>query len=328
MKILIASVDLGPSKSLARLASGLVDVGHKVLGSFFAIPPSGLLDWHPDVAITGLSSLETQHELAISASAIEESIPVAWFSDTYGVFNREKIGSLRPNMLFVSDELEKKEAEKNGYKNVIASGIPIWEDFADLSLFPSQEEARKKLGAGKKDKLILFCGMETELNRKFLNDVIQAIRNLNDPSLILLPRFHPADPNRESYSKILNKVRWIESKGFKKTDELVPAADLIISPYSTLGITGAFQRKRVIDYIPGYFMDLLEKVTKRRYWVPAETGATLGVYKQRDLVPSIAYLFTKKGYTELVEKQKEVYPVKKGGAIKKMIEAVENLVGK
>lgn len=335
MKVLIVSMDLGPSKSLARLASGLINAKHEVLTSFFTVPPSkGLLgEWNPDVVITGLAAAEDKTtEIEISISAMEKKKPIIWFADTYGVFNRKKIGSLRPDLLFVPDEFEKQKAIEQGYKTVVASGIPLWEDFADLSLFPKREELRKKLGVGKNNKLILFCVISAkhDINRTVTSGVISALKELNDPDIILLLRLHPADPDPdiESCKKLLKNIAWVESPGFKATEDLLPAADFVISSISTVGIAAAYQRKRVVEYIPQPFMDLLEKLTGRRYWVPAETGATPGVYRLEDLIPAIQNLFTKEGYANLVEKQEKAYPALKGGSIRKMIDAIEKLVKK
>ncbi|MFH1366142.1 MAG: DUF354 domain-containing protein [Patescibacteria group bacterium] len=298
----------------------LVDEGHHVLACHFTVPPSGLLDWGPEIVITGLAAWNTEHELVISKLAMAKQIPVVWFADTYGVFAREKIGDLRPNLLLVPDELEKKKAKEFGYKNIIASGIPFWEEFADLSLYPRREETRKKLGIESK-RVVLLPGLNIELSRQIATDVIAALKDI--PNIVLLPRFHSSGPEHKD---LLKEINWVDSSAIKKTEDLIPAADLMISVFSTLGIMAAHQRKRVIDYIPKSLMDVLEQVTKRRYWVPAESGATLGVYKKEDLVPAINYLFTPEGYAELIKKQKEVYSAKKGIAVKKMIAALEDLV--
>lgn len=328
MRILVVSSDIGPARSLVRLDKELVDQGHKVAGSYFLDPIPELLEqYNPDVMISGMSSHDASHELAIAESAITKKIPVVWFADTYGVFNRPYPDTLKSkiSLLFVPDNSEKVKAEAAGYKNVVAVGVPLWEEFVNLDNFPTREEVRVKLSIAEKERLVLLCGTDTH-NKRFIAAVISAIKSLNDPNMITAFRAHPSDPDKNSYEVLFRNLRHVDTSSIAaKTDDLVPAADLVVSPLSTVGLTAIYQRKRVIDCALPYLLDVLEEKIGIRTWSPIEVGASYGIFQENEIAIAINTLFSEKGYAELQRKQQLAYSVGKNGSVKKMVEHIKRI---
>lgn len=346
MRVLLVARTAGPMKNLAIVAQVLTDRNHEVVSVLFKDAESmvnvhALMSFNPDVILITTSSANISDELAVIARARECGIPYAVFSDTYGAYNRPMMSvEMRKDcaMVFVPDVPEVRFAEKAGYSNVVVSGVPLWEDFADLSNFPSREETRKNLGLSDKDIAFIWTpGKQSELNWKVFRQVFQALRQpFFRDVMVLLPRFHPGDPNLKSnpyyYDDLMAEcpVRTVDSSTYKKTDDLVPALDLVISSASTVGITAIYQRKGVIEFLPPEWVDHLEKEMGRRVWPPAECGAAVKAEDADHLATAIACIFHHDSciYGDMQRAQTNHYPIKKGGAAKRIVDCLEQILAR
>lgn len=349
MRVLLVARTAGPMKNLARVAQELTDRNHEVASVFSKDAESmvnvhALMGFRPNVILVATSTANISDELAVIARARDEKTPYAVFADTYGAYNRKEVPiEMRRDCatVFVPDETEKLFVPDAGYPTAVVSGVPLWEDFADLSKFPSREEMRKNLGLRDDDLAFVWTpGKDGELNKKVFRQVFQALRQLNTNNLVLLPRFHPGDPDLKSnphyYDELMAEcpVRTLDSGNYKKTDDLVPALDFVISSASTVGITAIYQRKQVIEYLPSEWVDRMEQQIGRRVWPPAQCGAALMSEDPYQLSIDIVQILTaaslggtfgEYGRCNLRRSQEINYPIEKGGAAKRIADSLEKI---
>lgn len=291
MKVVLLARTIGPSKSLARVATRLIDRGHQVLSLLSKDPgvtilPEYLFEFDPDVVCMATSSMNIEDEAGLAQQAIELGVPYTVFADTFGAFNRPGFpADLREAAaaVFVPNEPEARFAKEVGYANPVVTGVPLWEEFAALSAYPARIKTREALGIHNNEAAVISAfGKDGVLNKKLLGETLEALDRAAKESGIefaFVPRFHPGDQSLKSdpdfYQGVLaaSPVRAIDSSAYKSADDLVPAIDIVVSQFSTIGITAIYQRKAVIEFMPEAVLDRLEKQTGRRTWPTVETGA-------------------------------------------------------
>ena len=320
--------DVGPSRSLAIIASEAINKGHNVA---FSTLNGVLLDDAViyandyDVVLMSSGTLHTDKDADIIRALKKNSKKVAYFSDTYGVCARPEILLVAHlcDFAFVVDIFEKAKAVEAGFKNVVVSGVPLWEEFCKTSRYTS-DDIRLSLGIPKSPKTILFTGIKKSgIVKRAFGDLLWVISRLNG-DWFLLPRFRKEDEFFEEgyYENVLR------SRGFSfayshnlydNIGDLLPAVDLVISLASTVGIEAIYKRKRVIDYLPDYFIERLKEIGGGATWDPAELGATKKADSKESLEQAINYLFTDDGFAELRKNQEKFYPIIKGNNAAKII---------
>ncbi len=332
-KILFATRDVGPSRSLARIATEAVDRAHSVR-SFFFQPLADwkqFVAWQPDVVVASPASVDFKDMVDLFVWTKNQGIKLVWLADTYGVYRRPSLGDLRADLIFVPDETEKEKALRYGYTNVVASGVPIWEEFFDTGRYLQREETRKRFRISESEIAVIFLGTKngaiTLQALKGLLDSLQAV----PANWVLLPRFHPGDESFKSgfYNEFLAKVplRWVDTASVKVAEELLLTTDLVISLISTVGIAAACLRRTVIDYLPPFLADVLEEQIGERTWNPAESGATMKAICPESLKTAISVLLTAEGKKLQAAKQIAQYPfLRPGAAAKLIIEEIEKLL--
>lgn len=337
-KIGFFCLDIGPSTSLRILESELGKGNYCILSGTFLGKPGQektietcfkmMIDSVPDILITGMST--KKDELLLSKELRKRRTKIVWFADTFTIFMRSyvKKSNFRPDLIFVPDETEKKKAENFGYPKVISSGVPLWENFADLSNFPSRKKTRASLEIEEEAKLILFMGNKLPENAQSLKEIVEALNQVSNQKrkVIFLPKFHQADPDLNSYSKILEKLKMPLRESPLPADDLIPACDMVLSACSTVGMAGIYQRKPVINYTPKFIQEMFARIDIIFNWPPNKNGAACEVSEKSKLAGVIE---THLESPNILEKaQKKHYPTQKGKkniAIKEMIVAIKDL---
>jgi len=335
LKILICGRDIGPSKSLARVASAAINRGHAVRAVLFQ-PLSdwqNLLLWQPDIVLASPATLDWQDVLALSKATKTAGIPLAWFCDTYSVFCRPNYAELRSDIIFVPDETEAKRAQEYGYPKVIASGVPLWEEFRDMSQYLDRKKTRRELGILPEQTAVMFLGVKKgEVTLRALQEVTATLQKIEAP-FVFLPRLHPGDENVKSglYDKFFADLPlfWENTVSIAPSAEsLLLATDMVISLGATTNICAAFINGPAIDYLPDYVLDNIEAQYGERVWMPAESGATLKASSIGELEQGIKSLLTPEGQNTLFSRQREIYPpdLPVGGAAGIIVREMEKLV--
>ncbi len=113
------------------------------------------------------------------------------------------------------------------------TGNPAFDKYASLNVPDERAKLRKELGIENKF-LIAYAGQVTPNNPESLSWIVESLR---DNDMLYFGR-HPRD-NR-AYADILGKAQskllTVENRSF---DSLIPAADLVVTHYSTVGLTAA-----------------------------------------------------------------------------------------
>ncbi len=339
MKILICGRDIGPSRSLARVAKEAIDRGHSVRAALFQPLPDwdNLLSWKPDVVLTSPATQDWGDTLALSEAAKAGISKLAWFCDTYSVFRRPNYAGLHSDILFVPDEAEAKRAQDYGYRKVVASGVPLWEDFRDMSRYLDREKTRRELGIFPRQVAVMFLGVKNgEVTLRALNDVVAALDAYRlDAQFVFLPRLHPGDQNVKSdfYDKFFADLPLVWENTINiapLAENLLLAVDMVVGLGATAGIACAHINRPVIDYLPDYVLDNIEAQIGERVWMPAESGATFKATTASDLEEGIKSLLAPEGQGALFARQREIYPaiLPADGAAVNIVRTLEDFVKK
>lgn len=282
-----------------------------------------------DVVVTGLTDTEpiAREEIEAVKAAIEFGKPLGWVSDTFDVFRRPWFEEFREHVkfLFVVDEEEKGMAKKL-YPNaeVVASGVPFWEK-KTKSRF-SRNQVRGILGVKNEETAILCSGVKSvSENEAFLSEIVSALQPLTDrfgPYWKILFSTHPGDQEYkanpavyDSFAKASSIPIRIIAKSEMSTPEAIPGVEYIIdNPGSFIGISGAFQRKKVICYFRPGARDGLEKAIAVRVWRPCDRGAMYELNDARKFQQAFnadwtAYLRNQELYFPVPPKEEDVLKI-------------------
>lgn len=336
MRILFFSQDIGPSRNLARIAVEAVDRGHAVESVFFfSASPLQVARGAKKFGVVVISpgTLHSDHDAEIIKKFKESGSKVAFFCDTYDVFLRESISKVAHlcDFVFVPDIFEKAKAVEAGFKNVVVSGVPLWEEFCKPTRYTG-DDIRLALKIPRIAKTILFTGIKkSEITKRAFEDFLFALSG-SVKNWMLFPRFRKEDELFEEgyYENVLRSrgFDFVDShKLYQNTSDLLPGADLVVSLASTVGIEAVYHRKRVIDYLPDYFVERLKEIGGDGTWNPAEIGATCKAETKEKLSQAINHLFTREGFSELQKNQEKFYPMlQSGDSARIILETLENSV--
>ena len=302
-----------------------------------------------DVLVTGMASSAelAKEELAAISAAAAAGKPVACYSDTYGTWARPHFASVREGVaaLFVINGEEEREACTAGFKTVVASGNPVWEDF----YFPAvtREEVRQKLGIADDETMVLVpFGKDLVVNILHAGGVIEATSRIaRDDSrwFVVILGIHPGDKNPlELYQGLMGAtavIVRIVPKSEMPSSQVLVGADLVVESASTLGIEAAHLRIPVVDYFTEIALSRMEASSGSRRWGPCELCVAIPIYggsvdKLAQVIEDIlnfsdAQPLPSRTTLDLLVRQEAVYPrpPEKGTAVKIMADTLERLVG-
>jgi hypothetical protein len=194
-------------------------------------------------------------------------------------------GEISKNMLIEWGALQDK---------IVITGAPRYDKISRKNSF-NKENIYSQLGLDSNKELIVFATQiaggkigyaNLHLSHKEGKDLLCAMMNLMkkypDKQLVIKLR---AAEEEEITKKIVNESKLDNIKITINTNiyELVEACDLLITPWSTVGLEAMIMDKPVIT------MDLTGRVvphhvSKRLY---AKSGAAIAIYNEEDLIPAI-----------------------------------------
>ena len=197
------------------------------------------------------------------------------------------------------------------------------DEYAKIDLTSKRKELRLKLGIEGK-RLIAYGGQVTPNNPETLRWVVE---NLGENDVLYFG-MHPRD-NRD-YSEILKKAgdklltpeRAKALAGTSRFDDLMPTADIVVTHYSTVGLTAAIMGIDVINvHVPGDEVPYSMLAMPNEYPLVA-SGASLPAASSAEYAEKINNL--EKYEAKLAEGRKNY---KAGFAGKKIAETIEQLFG-
>ncbi len=300
MKIVIVTQDVGPGNSLRIIGEKLKSLGHNVemfLGMGKPLP-DGNLD-KVSVALIGADRLlmsvssatnRVLEERHAFTEAKRLGVPVAVFSDIYGMYHRPWFTDLmtKTDILFVTDEQEVETARRyvNATTRIIPSGNPYWTEFFKATV--SRKEVRSKLGIKPDEKMVLAVGnKELERNVALYTDLVMTGRELEKIHMVLT--MHPgADHGKDVYDGILKwascPVQFAGRETGLSSQEMLTGSDLVVAAGgSSVGIMAACLRKPVIDLVHPIDQLFWEELSGLDFWPPTRFGASQLVKEPVDL---------------------------------------------
>ncbi|MEK7505334.1 MAG: hypothetical protein AAB597_00350 [Patescibacteria group bacterium] len=334
MNITAVTQDVGNGNSLRLIGAHLEKMGHQVEGFFGGGKPlpEGSLERineslkQADRLLVSFSSAEsrTAEERHAMQEAVRLGVPIAVFSDIYGMYNRPWFSDLLPKagLLFVIDENEVKTAESVVGPNtrIVHAANPYWAEFFKVKF--DREEVRSKLGIDTDETMILVSGSkELERNRSLFRDVAMttvSVESLSNIKLRVVLTTHPgANHGQDAYEDILGSARPLVSFAPKETglstQDMVAGSDLVITGGgSTITLMAACQRVLVVDLMHDIDKIWWKELSGLGFWPPAKSGVSALAESLKDIGREILFLTKPSAESERMRKiQREEFSLAK-----------------
>ena len=319
-KILCIADAPGPAEFLAPVISLLLkdnDVSIVAVGTAMSVlEPFGaircddesavadmLAKIKPDLVVSAISSLTHGPYVnnAFLQIARERNVPVICLQDIWGNHRMPQNKDImsRISAVCVLDDYAASLWREDGFtKDIFITGNPAFDRFAVLDVKKERARLRVQLHLDDADRVILFAGQGTpqhiEADKKTFAYITEAIRGLSATMPVkLIARYHPRAIETGYYEEYAHGIEMIDTSALHAefSDEVLPAADVIISMFSTNLVHACYVR------IPGVSVLLPEwgRATLNNIglddFAPNKMGATAGVY--HDDPTELTGIFTK-----------------------------------
>lgn len=195
----------------------------------------------PDLFLPAISSLiQGPYFLNDSVKfAKSKSIPVFLFQDFWGNHRHQTNFAMMPpwDAVATVDNLAADLLKLDEYQGqIFVTGNPAYDKFFNVDLKAKREVIRRQLGIPDSKKLILYAGQASATNifadRPTFKLLCEAIRILKEAPLFTV-RPHPRSESIEHYQQDSLEIEMIHTPEFFLTDDLLPAADLVVSMYAS-----------------------------------------------------------------------------------------------
>lgn len=351
-KILIATRDPGSANTLIPIIEALQEQGNakfyiltdgraqeKIQATFATqdiTPERMVLDVYetigtPDLIITDPSTSE--QGLETFSGATYNSVPLVLIEDYYAsalgylkaAKERNKSGdNLKiPEVICAMDEEGKKlitDVFPEYADRIVVTGSPYFDAISQENTEKIQEETRHKLGVPKGTTLIAYMSQMEHLGM-----VEELAKNLSEThsSPIIIFRRHPRD-NRsyEEYEEIFQKhgLTPTRSDDFT-TAEISAASDIVITGWSTEGLSAIYRRKPTIHITDRELQNIPDEIPNPL--PPVKLGASIGLDHTSDLREKLDRLQEPNSVvkTQLFEAMEKYYPGD-GGNTQRAVEAI------
>ena len=352
MNVILVGRDVAPSQAFKILAGELRGCDWQV-GEFLgngkplkaSLQEIRLAAKETDIIVLGMSSSpeRSAEELFAGKFALEYKKPLALYADNRSAWQRPHFQDLlaQANLLFVVDN-QASAAAQNRFPNlqVVASGNPTWEQYN--SPVSSKQEARRQLGFGDEEKLILAPLTKTlTVNLANLNAIIEAIFQsviLQSLGVKLVVSLHPGEEeSQQAFYQELAKFSPVPisliAKGQAPPSHQLVAADLVIviNPEGSVCTEAMFRRVPVIHYATAISSCWNQAETDSTSWTQFEAGTGLQITQSiEELTEGIKSLGLGLGARtrQMLQSQEEVYPKPpvEGAAVRIMAEYLVKLL--
>ncbi|NUM25837.1 MAG: hypothetical protein HUU49_04450 [Candidatus Buchananbacteria bacterium] len=336
--ITLVARDMGGSEALGLLAEYLGSVGwqtHTFLGYGKQIASLNDLQGAvegSDITLCGMSSSPELAAPELTAFDLAKATgkKFGFFADIFNSHRRTWLqDQLRQaDVFFVLNEDEAAKARQHlPGVNVVVTGNPVWERFA----FPkfTATEIRSQLGLNDGRVLLVVGTKELLINIALVSAVLNLVHRHNWHCQIVYS-FHPGDRNPVALYEPLvawsgGKIQLVLPETMAGTD-IVPAADVIVDSFSTIGIQAGFLRKPVVTYASGLALGRLKVITGQEMWEPIEQGYVMSGRNDEELQRALLSVFS--GNSGLRQKQEAMFliPTELGRSVGLLAAELERLV--
>lgn len=244
----------------------------------------------PDILFSAISSLNCGpyvNNIFIKI-AHEQAIPIISLQDIWGNHRASQNKKIIPRIsaVCVLDEFAASLWKEDGFSGeIFVTGNPAFDHFANIDVVKERNRLRKQLRINDGDRVILYAGQGTphhiEADKKTFAYVAQAIRLLNEHMPVtLIARPHPRAVETEYYKEYSHGFETIDTSIFAFSDEILPAADVIVAMCSTSLLHACFLRIPAISVLlPEQGRALLKEIGLDDF-PPNVMGATAAIYDE------------------------------------------------
>jgi hypothetical protein len=201
--------------------------------------------------------------------------------------------------------------------NIRITGNPAFDSITGTNILNTRATLRSKLGLSENDFLILYGGQVTPDNLSSLNWVVDNLR----PSDFLYFGKHPRDVR--DYQEITDRAggKIIETK--IRLDDLLPAADLVVTHYSTVGLTAVLMGIDVINiHIEGDVLPFTSMKSIEEYPL-VSLGASLGASDEHKYAK---YISNFSRYRTNLRAAREIHYSSKQSSTARVVAAIDKLM--
>ncbi|MBI4118964.1 MAG: hypothetical protein HY452_01750 [Parcubacteria group bacterium] len=290
-----------------------------------------------DAMVTGLSSFETDQELAFAEICVGRGIPWYVFEDVPGACLRPKAKEWanRAKLVFLALPSGADAAREFGYPGSVYLGPPPqwWLEYERLMQVRADDDrsmiqkhasgGQLLVPLGPNDKVVgLIGGKDPEENNRVIKIVTTAIASMEN--IVLAFSQHPGEkPNPdkpeevkrfrrlfEERRRMLAQITWANTSQWSGS-QVAGAVDVMVYASGTnISIAGAYAR------VPGIYLDD-EPVRKRLCvqsgqgkWFVTELGGACRVFGWNDLSWTLEVLFMdQKARQALYHQQEQAFPL-------------------
>lgn len=244
----------------------------------------------PNILLSAISSLNYGPYVnnRFITIAREHAIPIISLQDYWGNHrasqNKEIIS--RISAVCVPDEYAASLWKDDGFSGeIFVTGNPAFDRFASIDVAKERSRLRAQLHINDSDRVILYAGQGTphhiEADKKTFAYVTEAIRLLNeDMPVTLIARPHPRAVETEYYKEYSHGIETIDTSVFALSDEILPAADIIVAMASTSLLHACFLRIPAVSVLlPEQGRALLKEIGLDDF-PPNVMGATAAIYDE------------------------------------------------
>ncbi|OGN05655.1 MAG: hypothetical protein A2831_00525 [Candidatus Yanofskybacteria bacterium RIFCSPHIGHO2_01_FULL_44_17] len=147
------------------------------------------------------------------------------------------------------------------------TGFPAMDKYASLDVGGTSKKVREGLGIPADGKVVLYCD-QIDYAGEVLTELVESLNSLGRNDIYFIPRMHPRLPkdNPDGFPKFQEAMKLFragtliaDSSRFT-TSEVITAATVVLSMYSTVNIEASCIRKQNISMLyPDYGMGLFLK---------------------------------------------------------------------
>ena len=244
----------------------------------------------PDLLVSAISSLTHGPYVnnAFLQISRERNVPVICLQDIWGNHRMPQNNGImsRINAVCVLDDYAASLWREDGFvKDIFITGNPAFDQFEALDVKKEKMRLRAQLQLDDLDQVILFAGQGTpqhiEADKKTFAFITEAIRGLSATIPVkLIARYHPRAIETGYYEEYAYGIEMIDTSALhvEFSDEILPAADVIIGMFSTNLIHACYVRiPGVSVLLPEWGRATLDNIGLDDF-PPNIMRATAGVY--------------------------------------------------
>ncbi len=292
----------------------------------------------PDLLVSAISSLAQGPYInnQFIEMAHENGIPIISLQDMWGNHRWPQNRNTMPyiNAVCVMDEFAGSLWKDDGFKGeIFITGNPAFDRFASVDTRKERSRLRRELHLDEKDKVIVFAGQGTphhlEEDKKTFSHVCEALRLLGErASIKLIARHHPRAAETAYYKEYSHGIATIDTPFYQFGDQVIPAADVVISMFSTLSLHACFLRIPAVSILlPEQGRRMLQEIGFDDF-PPNVMEASAGVYDEDLLVlkETLEKIFTDGSFRDHMRAAQEKNFLLDGDAARRVTRAIKGFL--